>query len=291
VSSFWRSVARLYDGVFESVSIRPLGLLVFAGSVVALVWLQTGVYSTFRAEAVAQAQHLVQPAQVDSFILTAFVSAGDTVEKGAPLVELSPHFIDRELERVDARIERLLHEAQLAQAQLVVREERWVDPALRSRPREPSLQRPTEALYAAELAEQQARRDQLAADRESLIVKATHAGRVVEVLPVGSAVGAGSSVAAITPEYANEIVAYVPADTSPLTIASGAPVVLTRAEPGCEGAAEVIRRGAEVEKAPGQLRWFVRAPLHGMPVYISIPPSCRLGVGQVLTVEFPRAVL
>jgi len=282
---------RIYDRIFESVSIRPIGMVVFAASIVALVWLQNGVYSSFRAEAVAQAQLLEQPAHVDSFVLQAFVQAGERVEVGAPLVELSPHFIDRALERVDARIERLLYEARLAQARLVVREQRWVDPSVRVRPDAPSLERPTEALFAAELAEQQARRSQLAADRESLIIKATHAGRIVEVLPIGSSVGAGSSVASITPEYATEIVAYVPSDTNPLTVAGGAPVFLPRSDPGCEGMAEVMRRGATVEKAPGQLRWLFRAPMHGMPVYISIPPNCRLGVGQVLTVEFPRAIL
>lgn len=291
MSSALRSMQRIYDRIFESVSIRPIGVVVFAASIVALVWLQNGVYSSFRAEAVAQAQLLEQPAHVDSFVLQAFVQAGETVEVGAPLVELSPHFIDRALERVDARIERLIYEARLAQARLVVREQRWVDPSVRVRPDAPSLERPTEALFAAELAEQQARRSQLAADRESLIIKATHAGRIVEVLAIGSSVGAGSSVASITPEYATEIVAYVPSDTNPLTVAGGAPVFLPRSDPGCEGMAEVMRRGATVEKAPGQLRWLFRAPMHGMPVYISIPPNCRLGVGQVLTVEFPRAIL
>ena len=30
---------------------------------------------------------------------------------------------------------------------------------------------------------------------------------------------------------------------------------------------------------------------HGMPVFISPPPGCGLGVGQTLTVEFARAVM
>ena len=43
--------------------------------------------------------------------------------------------------------------------------------------------------------------------------------------------------------------------------------------------------------APGQLRGLLSLPVYGMPVYISIPEHCRLGVGQLLTVEFPRAVM
>ncbi len=46
-----------------------------------------------------------------------------------------------------------------------------------------------------------------------------------------------------------------------------------------------------VEEAPGQLRGLFRFPVHGMPVYISIPSDCEFGVGQVLSVELARAAI
>jgi hypothetical protein len=46
-----------------------------------------------------------------------------------------------------------------------------------------------------------------------------------------------------------------------------------------------------VEEAPGQLKNLFCFPVHGMPVYVSVPSDCRLGVGQVLSVEFPRVVM
>ena len=74
-------------------------------------------------------------------------------------------------------------------------------------------------------------------------------------------------------------------------IAVGAPVQISRPAFACDRTGTVLRRGAVVEEAPGQLLNLFRFPVHGMPVYISIPEGCSLGIGQVLTVEFPRAVL
>ena len=79
--------------------------------------------------------------------------------------------------------------------------------------------------------------------------------------------------------------------TDPAAIATGVPVYISRPALSCRGAGQVLRRGAAVEEAPTQLRNLFRFPVHGMPVYVSIPPDCRLGVGQVLSVEFPRAVM
>jgi hypothetical protein len=53
----------------------------------------------------------------------------------------------------------------------------------------------------------------------------------------------------------------------------------------------VLRRGAAVQDAPAQLTNFLRFPVHGMPVYISIPSDCSIGVGQVLAVQFAKATI
>jgi multidrug efflux pump subunit AcrA (membrane-fusion protein) len=287
----WHALLRTSDRVFDAISARPLGIVVFAASLALLLFLETGMRVSIRAEAVADAQSVDHPARIASFVDHVYVRPGDSVEVGAPLVDLSPHFIDRELSRVDAEIEKLLQEAQLAQAELIVREQRWVDPDMRMRPDRPSLEDPTAALYARELAVLQTRRNQLLEDRAGLTISAHTAGRVVSVAPQGASVAVSTSVATLNPDLATEIVAYVPADTPPESIAAGTPVRLVRSGPECSGNAEVLRRGAGVAEAPGQLRNLFRFPVHGLPVYISVPARCALGVGQVLTVEFQRAVM
>lgn len=279
------------ERVFDAFRARPLGVLVFLGSAFLLVYMQIETQGAIRADAVARGQSVDQPAQVASFVTAVYVHPGDAVEAGTPLVDLSPHFIDRELARLDAEVEKLLRESTLAQARLLVEEQRWLSPSLRLRPDRPSLEKPTEALYAKELGLLQTRRRQLLDDRASLTVKSSRAGRVVSVVSPGSAVAAGGSVASLTPEFAQEIVAYVPSSTQPESIAVGASVRVSRPARACAGTGAVLRRGAAVEEAPGQLRGLLRLPVHGMPVYISIPPGCNLGVGQVLTVEFTRAVM
>jgi multidrug resistance efflux pump len=291
VGPVFGGLRRALDGVSESISARPFGVLVFLGSVALLVYLQTSSLSSFRADAVARAQAVDHPAQVSSFVTAVYVLPGDTIDVGAPLVDLSSHFIDRELAQVDAEIEKLLHESRLAQARLLVEEQRWLSPSMRLQPDSPSLERPTEALYAKQLGVLQTRRTQLQADRRGLTVTSSHSGRVVHVAPPGSSVAAGSSVASVVAEYADEIVAYVPAETDPAEIAVGAPVYISRPSLSCRGAGRVLRRGASVEEGPSQLKNLFRFPVHGMPVYVSVPPDCRLGVGQVLSVEFPRVVM
>jgi hypothetical protein len=279
------------DRIFDSLSARPLGIVVFGASAALLLQLQLGSEQSFRAEAVASAQQIDHPARVSSFVANVYVRPGDRVEPGAPLVDLSPHFIDRELSRVNARMKTLLHEAKLAQARLAVKEQRWVEPDLRMNPDRPSLEGPVDALYAGEIALLETRRNQLLEDRESLTIKATESGRVLDVSSPGESVGENSSVASISPDFAEEIVAYVPAETNPAQISAGSTVRIARPSAACRGEAHVLRRGAAVERAPGQLRGLLRFPVHGMPVYISIPGDCELGVGQVLTVEFPRVVM
>ncbi len=287
----WQSTHRMVDRVFDGLRARPVGILVFACSVLLLVYLQLGVQGTIRVDAVAMAVGVDHPARISSFVVKTYVEPGDPVDAGAPLLDLSPHFIDRELARVDAEVEKLLRESKLAQARLVVEEQRWLDPDMRLRPAGPSLERPTEALYAEELAVLQVRRSQLLEDREALTISAARAGRVVSIATAGVSVAPGTSVALIAPEFADQIVAYVPAETKPAVIAIGAPVQISRPAFACDRTGTVLRRGAVVEEAPGQLRNVFRFPVHGMPVYISIPEGCSLGIGQVLTVEFPRAVL
>lgn len=286
-----RSAQRGIGRVFDAFGARPFGMLVFALSITLLVYLQSGVVGSIRADAVAAAGLIEQPARVSSYVTKVYVRAGDAVDVGAPLVDLSPHFIDRELGRIDAEFQKLLHESKLAQARLLIKEQRWLNPQMRRRPDGPSLETPTEALYAKELAALQVRRSQLLADREALTIKASHPGRIALVVNTGSAVGKGSSVASVSPEYAEEIVAYVSPDMQPDLVAVGSTVHIARSSFACSGAAKVLRRGATVQEAPGQLVGLLRFPVHGLPVYISIPPDCQLGVGQVLSVEFARAVM
>ena len=289
--SIWRETTHAGQRFFDVLRARPLGIVVFLGSTALLLFLQVESRGAIRAEAVAQGQQVDHPARVSSFVTNAYVRSGDLVEAGTPLIELSSHFINQELAQLDAEVEKLIHESTLAQARLLVEEQRWLKPNMRLRPDRPSLEQPTEALYAKEVAVLHTRRKQLLEDRRQLTIKSTHDGRVMSILAPGSAVAAGGSVASIAPEFAQEIVAYVPASTQPGSIAIGAKVRIARPVRACVGTAEVLRRGAAVEEAPSQLRSLLRLPVHGMPVYISVPEGCSLGVGQTLTVEFARRVM
>ncbi len=108
------------------------------------------------------------------------------------------------------------------------------------------------------------------------------------ILSKGVAVPLGASVATLTPTTADELVAYVPANANPRYIALGTVVAINDSEHVCRGNAHVIRVGADVIEAPGQVRGFFRLPVHGTPVYIDIPSGCELGVGQLVSVEFNR---
>lgn len=285
----WRSIVHATGRVFDAFRARPLGIVVFAASAALLLYLQMDTRGALRAQAVASGLQIDQPARVSSFVTTVYVRPGDVVMPGTPLVDLSSHFIDRELARLDAEVEKLVRESQLAQARLLVEEQRWLDPKLRTPPDRPSLEGPTQELYARELAVLQTRRRQLLDDRSALTVKSDAAGRVVSVVPAGTAVAEGAAVASLVQEFAEEIVAYVPPSTRPAAITVGAKVRIAQPTRLCSGSGEVLRRGAAVEEAPGQLQGLLRLPLHGMPVFISVPPGCHLGIGQTLTVEFARA--
>ena len=289
VQTIGRSLRRGVGRCFDAFGASPLGIVAFATSVVLLLYLQVGMGSNIRADAIATARTRDHPALVASFVTNVYVRAGDMVEIGAPLVELSPHFINRELDRIDAEVRKLLEESKLAQARLLVKEQRWMSPETRLRPDRPSLENPTDSLYAGELALLQTRRTQLLEDREALTMTATLSGRIAFVVAVGNSIATGGSVATVSPEFAQEIVAFVPSDMQPESVAIGALVHVSRPVLACSGAGEVLRRGASVEEAPGQLRNLFRFPVHGMPVYISIPQDCKFGIGQVLGIEITRA--
>jgi multidrug resistance efflux pump len=274
----------------ERLNARPLGVAVFGASVALLLLLQSTQVGRFRARAVAEATAVQHAALVASFVSEVYVRPGDRVEPGTKLAELSPHFIERELAQVTAQIEQVIHEAALARGQLVVDEESWLDPGQRQRPSRPSLQGQTDALYAAQLEVLHTRRSQLLEDRSQLTVASRASGRVAFVAPAGSPVAVGTSVASVTPDHADEIVAYLPAGTDPALIEPGTPArLLDSRMAACYAPGAVQRRGAAVMQAPAQLEGFLRFPVHGMPVYISIPDGCELGVGQVLSVEFSKA--
>jgi hypothetical protein len=92
------------------------------------------------------------------------------------------------------------------------------------------------------------------------------------------------------PEFAQEIVAFVAPTTDPEAIATGALVRIAGATgPGCSNVGMVRRRGATVKEAPAQLRNFFGSKVHGMPIHVSVPPSCRLGNGQIVTLDFTKS--
>ncbi len=279
-------VDRLTDPIFEGLGMRPIGLVVFVASVLAMSQLIDLPRGALRVDAVAVAGRVDHPSRVASFVTRVFVRAGDRVVAGAPLVELSPHFIEQRLARLDLQIEQLIGESRLAQAKLVVREERFVDPGLRLRPAAPSLESPTAAYYAKQIEVEQARRAALLADLESLTITSASPGVVANVAWLGASVAEGESVASVLPEYAAEIVAYVSPETDPDSLSGEqSATIVDAASAACRVPARVTRRGAEVVQAPEQLTQLFRFPVHGMPVHVSIPDACRLAVGQVLALE------
>jgi hypothetical protein len=280
------TLIRAADRLFDALAMRPLGIIVFAGSVYCLLQLIGMSGASIRVEAVAVGTMVEHPSKVASFAIRVFVKPGDHVDIGSPLVELSPYFLDQRIARLNGEIEQLINESKLAQAQLVVKEERWVNPAMRLRPKRPSLESPTADFYAKQIESLRVRRDMLIEDRESLLVKSDFEGVVEKVTWPGAAVAEGGSVATVMPEFADEIVAFVEPTTDPGMIDPGAFVRILGAEgSNCRDVAVIRRRGASVEEAPAQLKTFLGGRVHGMPVHISVPENCRLGNGQIVTVD------
>ena len=73
--------------------------------------------------------------------------------------------------------------------------------------------------------------------------------------------------------------AYAPPHTNPLELRAGTPVAVTAS--GCPAEAVILRIGAQVVQAPDQLQTRLLSPVQGLPVHISIPEGCSLGIGQV----------
>jgi hypothetical protein len=291
LSSTKHRIQRASDVIFDGIGMRPLGIVVFLASSALLVYLAGQDASSIRAEAVATAGLIDHPSKVASYVSRVFVKPGDHVEVGTPLVELSSYFVDQRLARFDMEIEQIINESKLAQAQLVVKEQRWLNPEMRALPNRPSLESPTEALYAKQLEVMQTRRRLLLEDREGLVIEASSSGVVDAVTWLGASIAEGASVATLRPEFAEEIIAYVEPMSDPAVIAEGARAYIVQPKTAaCQAAGHVLRRGASVQQAPPQLNTFFRFPVHGMPIHISIPPECTLGIGQTLSVEFERKV-
>jgi biotin carboxyl carrier protein len=279
---------RFLERSSERLSARPLSVLVFVGTLSLFAYLETQDSGHFRVRAVAQASSVAHPALADSYVESVYVRPGDAVEPGTPLLELSSHFIDREIQEIELEIEELRRESKLEQARLSVKEQLWLPEDVRVRPNRPSLGSPTSAYYESKTKALQLRLSVLIEDRTRLTITSRSEGRVGWVVTQGSSVSVGSTVAMVSREYSDEIVAYVPAETLPASIAPGVRVSVVDPAVGCFLPGEVLRRGAGVEEAPGQLLEWFRFPVHGMPVYISVPPDCKLADGQLVAVEFAR---
>jgi multidrug resistance efflux pump len=355
------------DAVTERLHISPLGALVFLLSAGLLAFIQFGSMGWARAPAVAQAVAARHPSPVATVVLESHVELGSEVDEGAPLVTLSPQFLNRELQLIDADIERLMSRARLEQAEMFQTEEeraasleaamaearrdqlraqavgsrakalasaaeeqlqqvqdqveagvapidellqaRWTFESERSGALEAKtlsqaeqyliqslektrtkglktslLSEPLEAAHRAELELLLVRRRAVLEDLGALTVTARSSGRVVSVLPPGSAVARDTSVASVLPNHATELVAYVPPQQNANGISPGDEIHLSQV---CPGTCKVLRRGPAVEEAPGQLSPLFGTPVFGTPIYLSLPEGCTVGVGQVLSVELP----
>jgi hypothetical protein len=281
---------RNFYALCDSIGMRPLGLGVFLASAFALLQLAVLGDGAVQADAVATARPVDHPSRASSFVTAVFVELGAHVEVGEPLVELSPYFIDQRIARLEVEIEQLTNKSKLAQASLVVEEQRFVAPGLRSRPNRPSLEHPTAEFYAKQLEVIETRRALLLEDRKSLTIRSSFAGRVASLAWLGASIAEGASVAAVLPEHAEEIVAYLPPTTALGAVETGATArILNPPTAQCRAPARVLRLGAAVELAPGQLGGVLRLPVHGTPVHVSMPIECELGIGQVVSLEFTPA--
>jgi len=366
-----RIFRRKIDTVFDRLRVSPLGVLVFLVSVAVLMVLESSASWRLEAPAVGHAVVSHHPSPTSTVVQDAHVHPGDEVDEGAPLVTLSPRFLERELELIDAEIRRVMTEARFERAEVALREEertasasvavakarrdllraralgdrqkalaaaaqeqlrevtgrvesgvtsvddelqaQWVLEAQRTSTKEAqtvaqaerillgaleknigasggdsTLVEPIKEAHKARLEVLLVRRSTVVGDLNALTVFAQASGRVVEVLRPGSAVARDTSVASVLPDRATEMVAYLPPEKSVLTVALGTEVRVTRV---CPGNARVVRVGASVEQAPGQLNTLIGTPMFGTPLYLSIPENCTLGVGQVLSVELDSSGL
>ena len=142
----------------------------------------------------------------------------------------------------------------------------------------------TVRLHEKQLELLQSQREDLTQRIERLEVRASAGGVVASVLGEGAAVAMGVSVARLVPPRATEVVAYLPPETNPATAALVERVLIAQSN-GNACAGELERRvGAEVTPIPGAgtsiLAGALGGPTFGLPVHISLPSECQLGVGQ-----------
>lgn len=209
---------------------------------------------------------------------------------------LNERLQDRTARVEDLEKTELMHETYVAtaeEASLLARSEddlaRGLRRRLESRPELIKLSETMLAYYEASIRELQEQRNGLMDALRQSTVLARASGRVEYVLPAGASAALGMPVAAIVPDHASEIVAYLPARTNPLEFTPGAKAVITAA--GCPAEGTLKRTGGNVVEAPLHLQTRLFTSVFGLPAYISVPEECRIGVGQTLSVQLERARL
>jgi multidrug resistance efflux pump len=140
----------------------------------------------------------------------------------------------------------------------------------------------TARFYETELEVLKRRRDNLDRQLAHLTVKARVPGVVTVVVPEGTAIQPGDSVATIVPAQAAEVVAYAPPDLTPPALGANVPYSIVLADGRrCDGVGSPRASGL-VEQKPGQLVSFSSFAAYGFPIHVSLPRDCRLPVGQVI---------
>jgi hypothetical protein len=119
----------------------------------------------------------------------------------------------------------------------------------------------------------------------NLTIHARESGRVLTVLPQGSAVSRGTSVATIVREQPEEVVAFFSPSSTSDNFLLGAEVRITGPQFFCSEMGQVLRLGGSVQEAPGQLSNLLGITSFGLPVHISVPENCPLIPGQAVTVQ------
>ena len=99
-----RKLFRPFDRLLDHFSVRPLGILVFVGSAMALLMLQARQLGRVPARAVASAPPIAQAALLEGTIEEVHVKPGEMVSEGTPLVTLKPRVVQRQLDELDAEI-------------------------------------------------------------------------------------------------------------------------------------------------------------------------------------------
>lgn len=278
---------RSSDAFFDILGMRPLGIFVFAGSALLCLHVIGLSAGATRADAVAVAGLVNHPSLVSSFTTQVFVKPGDRVEIGAPLVELSSHFINQQIERIDLELDLVINESKLRSAQQSEDQLRLMAISRGESSNGSAIDRLSKAHFEKQIAVLQYRKIGLIRKQGALVVTASSSGIVAEVKGVGASIAEGASVASIMPPFAEEIVAYVSPTIDPSRIKAGVAVYLLNASTShCQAPGRVRNRGARVKTAPKQLTQMMGLAIHGMPVHVTIPRDCRLINGQVLALNF-----